>query len=230
MTEKVKTKFISIQQEALLSSKLKSIDKFVLLILGDRKLIGTKNGSWYTIEIRANKLKQLTFINDHRTLMRSLDRLKENGYIKFDFKRFNSHGKSSIYIDEGKIFTMVDEERFESLVKLDTGEKKPYQIVILYYLLENYYNPTHGYGMSSPSREMIFESLRINGAILTKYFKLMHKEKICEFFQGEFIDGYRRVRNRFIPNTIKYKVGEENIGDGKRRYVNHKQRSYFIGD
>jgi len=240
-----KTRFISIRNDALLGNQLKSIDKYLLMILENRKLLSTKNKNWYTIEIRTKKLKELSLITDGRTLLKSLERLRSFNHIRYDLEKNISTGKDKlpntskmkIEIDCSPPFTMVDEVMFNDLKFLETKNiktdkmriNKPYQITVLYYLLEYYHNPTHGgsRGIASPSRRQLSESITINNETLTEYLVAMHKNMMCEFRQGKLYDFNQRTRNRYLPNTIMHKANEEFIGQNRRRYKIHKKDSYF---
>ncbi len=227
---KSKTRFISIKNEALLDGSLKAMDKFILMILENRKLLITKSGHSYTISIRAKKLKGLCHVKDNRTLLSSLNRLKKGKYIKYEFNSINNTDKMNITIDCSPPFTLVDEEMFDKLCELNTGEPKPYAIVSLYFILEHYHNPNLGgeQGLACPSRDMINSAVSIRSDKLTKYFTMMHDELICEFAQGKFFGGEMiRTRNRYLPNSIKHKKGESEVGLSKRRYKIHKRKSYF---
>ena len=239
MNEK-KTRFIAIRNEALLDGKLRSIDKYLLMILERRKLLSTKNNNLYTVEIRSKKLKELSLISDGRTLIKSLDILRVNNYIDYSLDISKKNGKEIlpksckiiITIDCSPPFVLVDGEMFDKISTLDTGSKKPYNIMVLYYFLEYNHNVYHGgfQGVSSPSRNEIHNIVMISGGDLTKYIKLMHNNMICEYFQGTFYDGNKKTRNRYLPNTIMHKQGEQFIGCNKRRYILHKKREYFLFD
>lgn len=237
MGEEVKTRFIAIRNEALLRGDLKPMDKYLLMILENRKLFATKNDGWFDVKIRTKKLKDLSLISDGRTLLRSLNRLRKFGYINYQFEICEKSGKEKlsninkmlIKIDCNPPFTLVDEEMFDKLRNLNTGESRPHQITVLYYILEHYHNPLHGgeQGVASPNREMLEKSLKIDTRKITKFFKLMHDNYMCEFMQGKFYTDNQRSRNRYLPNTIKNKSNESDVGMNMRRYIRHKKPEYF---
>lgn len=225
--EDKKVRFIAIRNEALLNSELKPFDKYLLMVLEDRKLFKTENDGWYNIEIRGKKLRKLTFTSDNRTILRSLNRLKNKGLVDYDFDKFHSVNKTLIKINCKPPFVLVDREMFYKINELDIKEK-PYNILVLYYILEHYHNPNYGNGengIACPSRRMINDSLKMNSKKMSEYIILMHDNYICEFCQGRFYDKNQRSRNRYLPNTIQHKNGEPNIGN--RRYKTHKRESYF---
>lgn len=242
-----RTRFIAIKNEALLRKDLKPVDKYILMILENRKLFDTKDGNWYTIEIRTKKLKTLCEVTDNRTLLASLNRLRKFNYINYSFEKdditnkeiLHNTNKISIKINCSPPFTLVDEEMFQMLKNLKTGKilldnkpnryDKPHRVTILYYILEYYHNPDHGgdQGVASPSRKVISDSLSIHNTKLTELIKVMHDSLICEYRQGFFYDGFRRTTNRYLPNTIRHKKGEEFIGQNRRRYKTHKRDTYF---
>jgi len=225
-----KTRFISIRNDALLDGDIKPRDKYLLMILENRKLFNTKDGDWFTVDIRPKKLLELSMISDKRTLFNCLKSLRELKYIDFDFTEIPRFDKMEIKIHCTIPFTLVDEEMFFRLRELDTGEKKPYVITVFYYILEHYHNPYHGgnQGVATPSRKMIYDALKTNNKRLTNLIEIMQDAKICEYRKGIFYEGYQRSRNRYLPNTIMHKKGEEFIGQNKRRYINHKKDSYFV--
>lgn len=225
MKEQKNVIFTPIINRALLSKDIKNKDKFILIKL---KSMSKNNISTITI----TNLKKKCHISDNRTILQSLKSLKQYEFISYD--EFETIPKQAIeikliyYEDDHKSYTKVDNDMIDKICNLFPNPHNP---LILYYLLENNYNVSYEY--SCPSREYIKEYITVSNKTLTEYITIMHNNFICEYCQGIFLksdDGEfnhsNRLRNRYIPNTIRYKQGEDNIG--KRRYARHKPKSFFF--
>ena len=202
--ENKKVRFIGIRNDAILNSELKPFDKYLLMILEDRKLFKTGKNGWYNIEIRGKKLRELVYVKDNRSILKSFEKLKCNNFIDYDFEKFSPTQKVLIKINCNPPFVLVDREIFGKIINLDTGDK-PYNIMTLYYILEHYHNYEYGNGengIACPNRKMINDALKMNNKRMTEYFKIMHEAYICEFKQGKLYKKNQRSRNRYLPNTI----------------------------
>lgn len=219
--------FTSIPTTLLMSEDLNNKDKYVYLKL---KQNSSKGKSVTTI----SKIKKYSDVSDNRTILKSLSKLKEFGFI--NYPDFDVIPRTSIAIeifDSDESFIKIDNEIFEKIELL--FKPNQHNAIILYYYLEKEYNINYGY--ACPSRDEISSVTKLNNGKVSEITKIMHDNFICEFQQGDKIEndvnefGYTRMRNRYIPNTIKYsKDGVTNNQNNERRYKRHKNKQFFFKD
>jgi hypothetical protein len=204
------SQFLKIDSRIIFDTTLGSTDKFTYAMI----VLNSKDSK---CNINNKQLKDICRISDNRTLYKILSNLSERWYITTD--------DNCIYLNDiSEEVIKIDKEIIEYCSKYE--KKIQHHSIILLYILE--YNFNVDYGYSFISREELSKYLKVNNAMLTNIFNILHEDMICEFCQGEFMsnDISSRTRNRYVPNNIKHKIGE--IIDGKRRYYDHIPKEFFF--
>jgi len=228
------TSYISIPNKLIYDTKINTKAKYLYIILKKHAINNKVNINYENI---MNNLEW----SDKRTFKKYLEILKDNNYISYDFTRIVYYLPLKIELIFSKPFVMIARSIVEKILILNisksyktTDSKSTHKRtdsffkekgLIYLFFIEHLFNIQLGY--SFPSRKELTDILKITNKELSHIIKQYHKNHLCEYCQGEILEGsessatgIRRTRNRYLPNNI--------LSNGKYRYYNHKPKDYFF--